>query len=87
MGNGDDWVGRGSVESDISDDEVKWLRREGAGVGIVEGGEVEEVPMEVDGVIAAGKGVSDGDGEIEVEDGPETAAGGRLWVRRRRSHG
>jgi hypothetical protein len=72
--NDDDWIGRESVGSDIDEDEVEQLKKEGGrgnvGPGI-EGDEgIEEVPMDLD---RSGREVdiSDGDDEVEVEEAQE----------------
>lgn len=67
LDNEDEWEGRESVGSDIGEDEVERLMREGgrAGGASVEEVEVEEVPMEVDHPVRVGTDIID---EIEVDD-------------------
>ncbi|KAF7985841.1 hypothetical protein HWV62_524 [Athelia sp. TMB] len=66
----DDWGGRESVGSDIDEDEVERLKREGLAIGVGEArtDEVEEVPMRE----AQEKGSSGSSDEMEVEDMVET---------------
>ncbi|KZP19770.1 hypothetical protein FIBSPDRAFT_920055 [Athelia psychrophila] len=64
----DDWGGRESVGSDIDEEEVERLKREGLAIGAGDGYEVEEVPMEEDSLLAREKGTSGSDDEMEVEE-------------------